>query len=197
MAYTSCAADIAANIAKDCANPLVSGFTGRGVLINLSDAPAFTISGTNPRIITAITLGVGVKVAVVDNAAITQPFTGTAVQSTDENGMVQYQKTAVINIPLRGAGVAKNIVEPLHSSALGFLLILEKKDKRGDGSYVVIGYEQGLKANADGVVRNEYENGGNVVATMSTVENFFEYVLYDTDYATTKAAFENLIALAY
>ena len=197
MAYTSCAADIAANIAKDCANPLVSGFTGRGVLINLSDAPTFTISGTNPRIITAITLGAGIKVAVVDNAALTQPFTGTAVQSTDENGMVQYQKTAVINIPLRGAAVAKNIVEPLHSSALGFLLILEKKDKRGDGSYVVIGYEQGLKANADGVVRNEYENGGNVVATMSTVENLFEYVLYDTDYATTKTAFEALVAKAF
>ena len=197
MAYTSCAADIAANIAKDCSNPLVAGFTGRGVLINLSDAPSFTISGTNPRIITAITLGAGVKVAVVDNAAITQPFTGTTVQSTDENGMVQYTKTAVINIPLRGATTAKNIVEPLNSSALGFLLILEKKDKVGDGSYVVIGSEQGLKANADGIVRNEYENGGCVVATMSTVENFFEVTFFDTDYATTKAAFEALIAVAY
>lgn len=197
MAYTSCAADIAANIAKDCSNPLVNGFTGRGVLINLSDAPTLTKSLTNPRIITAITLGVGVKVAVVDNAAFSQPFVGTTVQSTDENGMVQYTKTAVVNIPLRGAGVAKTIVEPLHSSALGFLLILEKKDKNGDGSYVVIGSEQGLKANADGIVRNEYENGGCVVATMSTVENFFEVTLFDTDYATTKAAFEALIAVAY
>ena len=73
----------------------------------------------------------------------------------------------------------------------------EKKDKNGDGSYVVIGSEQGLKANADGIFRNEYENGGCVVATMSTVENFFEVTLFDTDYATTKAAFEALIAVAY
>lgn len=197
MAYTSCAANIAANIARDCDHPLVNGFTGRGVLINWSDAPTLTVSGTNPRIITAVTLGVGVKVSVIDNAAFGQPLNGTTVQSTDENGMVQYDKTVVVNIPLRGAAVAKDIVEPLHSSALGFLCILEKKDKVGNGSFVVIGAEQGLKANADGVVRNEYENGGAIVATMSTRENTFENVFYDTDYATTLAAFEALIAVAY
>ena len=46
MAYTSCAADIADNIAQDCASPIVPGYTGRGILINLSDAPTFTVSGT-------------------------------------------------------------------------------------------------------------------------------------------------------
>lgn len=196
MAYTSCAADIAANIAKNCSSPLVAGYTGRGVLINLSDNPTLTRSGTNPRIVSAITLGSGIKVCVVDNTGNTQPFTGTVVQSTDENGMVQYQKTVVVNIPLRGAATAKDIVEPLHLSALGFLLVLEKKDKNGDGSFVVIGSEQGLKANPDGIVQNEYENGGAVVATMSTIENFFEVTFFDTDYATTLTAFNALVAKA-
>lgn len=197
LAFTSCAADIAGNIAMNCANPNVAGYTGRGVLINLSDAPTLTRDGSNPRIISAITLGVGVKVAAVDNSALSQPLTGSQVQSTDENGMVQYQKTAVINIPLRGADVSKDIVEPLHRSALGFMLILEKKDRSGDGSYVVVGSEQGLKATADGILRNEYENGGSIMATLSTTENFFEETFFDTDYATTKTAFEALLAQAF
>ena len=196
MAYTSCAANIAANIAQDCASPLVNGFTGRGVMINLSDAPTLTRSVANPRIFSAVTLGTGVKVCVVDNTGYTQPMVGTTVQSTDNGGKVQYQKDVVVRIPLRGADSSKDVVEPLNSSALGFLLILEKKDKKGDGSFVMIGAEQGLKANADGIVRNEYENGGDVVATMSTVENHFENVLFDTDYETTLAAFNAFIAKA-
>lgn len=196
MSYASCAADIAANIAKNCSSPIVAGYTGRGVLINLSDNPTLTRSGVNPRIISAITLGSGVKVSVVDNTGYTQPFTGTVVQSNDDNGMVQYQKTVVVNIPLRGAGTAKDIIEPLNLSALGFLLVLEKKDKNGDGSFVVIGSEQGLKANPDGITQDEYANGGAVVATMSTVENFFEVTLFDTDYATTLTAFNALVGKA-
>lgn len=197
LAYASCAGDIAANIAMDCANPIVGGYTGRGILINAKDIKTLTYSGTNPRIVTAITLETGAKVCVVDNIAFEQPLNGSNSASTGEDGFVKYDKTVVINIPLRGAGVAKNIVEPLHTSALGFVLIAEKKDKSGDGSYELIGLEQGLKANADGVVRNEYENGGSVIATMSCRENHFENTFYDTDYATTKAAFEALMASAF
>lgn len=197
LAYTSCAADIADNIAPDCSKPMVNGFTGRAVMINLSDAPTITVSGTNERILTAITLGVGVKTAVVDNSAFNQPFNGSNVQSTDENGFTQYNKGFTVYIPARGAEAAKKIVEPLHKSALGFLVIAEKKDRRGDGSFVAYGYEQGMKATPDGVTQNEYENGGCVVANLATTENKEEYVFFDTDYATTLAAFEALIALAY
>lgn len=197
MAYASCASDIANNIAMDCANPNVGGYTGRGVLINWSESPTLTRDGSNPRTITAITVGAGVKVAAVDNSGYTQPFNGSTVQSTDENGMVQYNKTFVVNIPLRGSDVSKNIVEPMHRSALGSMLVLEKKDRNGNGSYVVVGSEQGLKATADGIVRNEYENGGSIVATLSTVESYFEETFFDTDYETTKAAFETLLSKAF
>lgn len=197
LAYASCAANIADNIAPDCSNPLIAGFTGRGVLINNTDAPVFTYSGSNPRIITAVTLASGVKVAVIDNTGWPQPFNGSSIQSTDEDGMIKYDKTLVLNIPARGAAAAKNIIEPLHKSALGFTAILEMRDRNGDGSFVVVGSKQGLKANPDGVARNEYENGGCVVATMSCREAEEEVVFFDTDYATTKTAFEALIAKAY
>lgn len=197
LAYASCAGDIAANIAPDCAHPIVSGYTGRGILINWKDVKTLTYSGTNPRIVTAITLETGAKVSVVDNIGFDQPLNGSNSTSTGDDGFVKYDKTVVLNIPLRGAGTAKDIVEPLHTSALGFLLIAEKKDKVGDGSFELIGLEQGLKANADGVTRNEYENGGSVVATMSCRETHFENTLFDTDYSTTLAAFEALMASAF
>lgn len=193
MAYTSCAATLAANIAKDCATPLTGGYTGRGLLIEISSIQSMTQDVSNPRIITAITLKTGKKLAAIDNSAIEQPLTGSTTQSNTDDGMVKYRKTVVLNIPKRGGGASKEIVEPTYQSPLGYIAVLEKKDRSGDGSFEVIGFEQGLKANPDGIVRNEYENGGSTIATMSCNETNFENVFFDTDYATTLAAFETLL----
>lgn len=197
LAYASCAATMADNIAKDCAAPLAGGYTGRGVLIDLADAPTLTRDGSNPRIITAITLGVGKNLAVIDNAFTPQPLNGSNSQSNTDDGMLKHRKTLVLTIPKRGAAASKEIVEPTYQSPLGYLAVLEKKDRNGDGSFEVVGAEQGLVANADGIVRNEYENGGCTIVTMSTNEVNFENVLFATDYETTLAAFEALLAKGY
>ena len=197
LAYASCAATMADNIAKDCAAPLAGGYTGRGVLIDLADAPTITRDGSNPRILTAITLGVGKSLAVIDNAFTPQPLNGSNSQSNTDDGMLKHRKTLVLTIPKRGAAASKEIVEPTYQSPLGYLAVLEKKDRNGDGSFEVVGAEQGLVANADGIVRNEYENGGCTIVTMSTNEVNFENVLFATDYETTLAAFEALLAKGY
>lgn len=197
LAYASCAATIADNIAKDCAKPLVGGYTGRGFLVDLSTAPTLTRDASNPRIISAISLGSGVKVSVIDNAFSPQPLTGSNSQSNTDDGMMKHRKTLVLTIPKRGAGASKALVEPTYQSPLGYVAILEKKDRNGDGSFELVGYEQGLVANADGIVRNEYENGGCTIVTMSCNEVNFENVFYDTDYATTLAAFNSLMTSAY
>lgn len=197
LAYASCAATMADNIAKDCAAPLAGGYTGRGVLIDLADAPTLTRDGSNPRIITAITLGEGKSLAVIDNAFTPQPFNGSNSQSNTDDGMLKHRKTLVLTIPKRGAAASKEIVEPTYQSPLGYLAVLEKKDRNGDGSFEVVGAEQGLVANADGIVRNEYENGGCTIVTMSTNEVNFENVFFATDYDTTLAAFKALLAKGY
>lgn len=197
MAYTSCAASLADNIAKDCSKPLVGGYTGRGFLIDLADAPSLTVDGSNPRIITAITLGVGVKVSVIDNAFSPQPLNGSNTQSNTDDGMMKHRKTLTLTIPKRGGKASKELVEPTYQSPLGYLACLEKKDRNGDGSFELVGVEQGLVANEDGIVRNEYENGGATIVTMSCNETNFEYSFYATDYATTLAAFETILASAY
>ena len=197
MAYASCAATISDNIAKDCDKPLVPGYTGRGVLIDLSGNPTITQSGTNPRTITAVSLGTGVKCAVIDNSFGGQPLNGTNIQSNTDDGMMKYRKTVVVQIPQRGSEISKAVVEPMSQNPLGYMAILEKKDRSGNGSFEVVGFEQGLTANEDGITRNEYENGGCTVATLSCNESMYEYAFFDTDYATTLAAFEALLALGF
>ena len=196
LAYASCAGNLAANIAKDCAHPMVGGYTGRGLLIPLTNTLTFAVDASNPRIITGITMGVGEKLAVIDNVW-PSAFNESNTQSNADNGRLVYGKTFAFRIPLRGAGVSKDIVEPLADAPLGYLAVLEKKDRIGDGSYEVVGYGQGLTVNPDGIMRNENENGGDIVVTMSCEEQFFEVTLFDTDYATTKAAFETLMANSF
>lgn len=197
MAYTSCAATFAANIAKDCATPLTGGYTGRGVLIDLADVTAITRDGSNPRIITAITMKAGSYCCVIDNSFGPQPLTGSQTQSNTDDGMMKFLKTLTAMVPRRGADASKDIVEPTFQSPLGYLAVLEKRDRSGDGSFEVLGSEQGLKATADGIVRNEYENGGATMVTMTCNETNFENVLFDTDYATSLTAFEALITKSY
>lgn len=196
MTYASCAGSLAANIAKDCSKPMTSGYTGRGLLIPLSNTLTYAINATNPRIITSITMGASDKLAVIDNVW-PSTFDGSNTQSNADSGRTLYGKTFAFRIPLRGAGTSMDIVEPLVESPLGYLAVLEKKDRRGDGSFEIVGYCQGLTVNADGIVRNENENGGDIVVTMSCQEQYFEVTMFDTDYNTTKAAFDTMMLSAF
>lgn len=194
MAYVSCAAEVAANIAQVCESPLVGGYTGRAVYIPKSYNPTIVKDATNPRIVTAITLASGQKTIVIDNV-MTTPFDGSSTSANTENGWGAFDKTVGVRIPMRGAAAAKEVVEPLMRSAQGGILILEKKDQRGDGSFEIVGLQQGAKATE--LTRNENENGGDWSATLTCQEYYAENVLFDTDYATTLTAFEALVSASY
>lgn len=190
MAYTPCSSSVAKNIAASCSAPIVGGYTGRAVLIAVGDA-TFTQDSTNPRLVTAIAMGSSKKSIAVNNV-FAEPFAGSTTASNADTGRIQHTKTLAFRIPLRGAEVSKDIVEALEQAPLGFVAVVEKKDKVGDGSFEVIGLEQGLKVNADGVSRDEAANGGDIAVTMSCVENFFESAFLSTNYATTLPLFEAL-----
>jgi len=190
MAYTPCTSAVAANIVKNCTSPIVGGYTGRGILIPLDNAPTFSVSATNPRTITAVAMGQ--KFIAIDNV-FTDPFAGTTKASNGESGSIKHTKTFAFRIPQRGSDISK-IVEALEQSPLGFVAVLEKKDRVGNGSFEVIGYQDALKVNADGVTQDETANDGATNVVMSCSEHFFEVVLFDTSYATTLAAFEDMLA---
>ena len=192
MAYTPCTSAVAANIVKNCTTPIVGGYTGRGVLVPLDKAPTFSVSATNPRTITAIGLSGNNKFIAIDNV-FTDPFAGTTKASNGESGSIKHTKTFAFRIPQRGSDISRDIVEALEQSPLGFVAVLEKKDRVGNGSFEVIGYQDALKVNADGVTQDETANDGATNVVMSCSEPFFEVVLFDTSYATTLSAFEAML----
>lgn len=194
MAYASCAAEVAANIVQSCESPNVGGYTGRAVYIPKLTAPTIVRAAGNPRIVTGITLGSGVKTVAIDNV-MTTPFDGSSTELSTDNGWGSFVKNIVVRIPLRGGAASKEVVEPLLRSAQGGILVLEKRDARGDGSFEIVGLEAGVKASA--LTRNENENGGDWSATLSCNEYYAESVLFDTDYETTLAKFEALLAQSY
>jgi len=201
MAITSCLTDVAKSIAPNCNNPIVGGYTGRALLVPVSDANVtYTQLASNPRQITAITTAQSSTPFIgIENYYIT-PFENTAKQSNGDNGTIEFTKTVSFHIPLRGANTSKDIVEPLVKNALGFVAILEKKDKCGNGSFEVVGFQNGLKVNADGIAQSEATSNGDIVVTMSTSESWYEvaYCKQTTgetpadDYALTFAEFDAL-----
>jgi hypothetical protein len=198
MAYKSCAAQIAANIQQDCERPLVGGYTGRVVIIRANDfaRAEVVVSADNPREIMSIVFApdADVKTYYIDNA-FTTPFSGSSTAGNSDSGRNAYQKTLAIRVPMRGADVSRDVIEPLVKSADGFVAIAEKRDKVGDGSYEVIGYQNSLRGDIASVTRDESANGGDWLVNLVTVETWAEVDLVGSagTYESAKKEFENLL----
>lgn len=195
MAYTPCTATVAANIAAACNHQLTAGYTGRAVLINISDNPTLA-AGSTPNVFTGIALATGVKTVVIDNVFV-DPFNGSSKSGNTDSGMVRFTKNLNILIPMSGADASYNVIEPLLKSPLGFLVVVEKKDRNGDCSFEILGAYSAVKADPASYSRDESANGGAAALTLTCTEAYEFVALYDTDYATTKTAFETLIGKAY
>lgn len=207
MPITSCLSAVAKSIAPNCNHPIVGGYTGRAILIPVNN-PNTTITqqAANPRIVTDITNTDGTtplaNIIAVENLYIT-PFEGSNKASNGDNGTIAYTKTINVHVPQRGAGISKDVIEPLSKNPVGYIAVVEKKDKVGDGSFEVIGLLQGLKVNADGIAQDEATSNGDTIVTMSCVEQWYEctYCKFTSDttpvpsYALSLAGFETLYAL--
>jgi hypothetical protein len=193
----SCVSNIAGNIGLDCQNPIEGGYTGRGVLIPMEAVPVLTKDAQNPRIISAIALASGAKVVAVDNEG-SAPFDGSSTTGNADAGFTKFVKVISVRMPERGAEFAKDVIEPLVKSGRGFIGIFEKVDRVGDGSFELIGAQSPLKVtDPSTVTRQESANGGAWVANLQSTELYAESVFFDTDYATTLAKFEELLATSF
>lgn len=194
----SCIGNIAGNIGLNCESPIEGGYTGRGILIPMESVPELTKDAQNPRIIKNIAISESAKVVMVDNEG-SAPFDGSATTGNNEAGYTKFTKTIIVRMPERGAAFAANVVEPLVKSGRGFIGIFEKVDRVGDGSFEVIGAQSPLKVvDPSTVTRTEAAAGGGAwQATLQSSEVYAESVLFDTDYATTLAKFEALLAKAF
>ena len=198
MAYVSCAAKIAESIQQNCNKPLVGGYTGRAVIMSATDFERAEVvrSATNPREILSIVLPPdgSVMAYTIDNV-FAAPFTGSTTAGNNENGRNGYLKTLSVRVPMRGADVSKDVIEPLVKDPHGFVVIAEKRDKVGDGSYEIIGYQNALRGDIAGVTRDESANGGDWVVPLTTVESWAEVTMVGAgeNYATAKKNFDELL----
>ena len=193
----TCVSTIAGNIGLDCEHPIEGGYTGRGVLIPMESNPVLTRDAENPRIIKSVTLAENAKVCVVDNAGAA-PFDGSSTTGNNDAGFPKFTKAMALRILARGAKASKDVIEPLVKSGRGFIGIFEKVDQVGDGSFEVIGAQSPLKcADPATFTRSETANGGAWSGTLQCSEHWAELVLVDTDYETSLAAFEALLAKGF
>ena len=193
----NCVSTIAGNIGLDCEHPIEGGYTGRGVLIPMENNPVLTRDAQNPRIIKSVTLAENAKVCVVDNAGAA-PFDGSSTTGNNDAGFPKFTKAMALRILARGADASKDVIEPLVKSSRGFIGIFEKVDQVGDGSFEVIGAQSPLKcADPATFTRSETANGGAWSGTLQCSEHWAELVLFDTDYETSLAAFEALLAKGF
>lgn len=193
----NCVSSIAGNIGLNCDHPIEGGYTGRGVLIPMESNPVLTRDAENPRIIKSVTLAENAKVCVVDNAGAA-PFDGSSTTGNNDAGFPKFTKAMALRILARGAKASKDVIEPLVKSGRGFIGIFEKVDQVGDGSFEVIGAQSPLKcADPATFTRSETANGGAWSGTLQCSEHWAELVLFDTDYETSLAAFEALLAKGF
>lgn len=191
MALVSCSSTIAKSFAGDCTAPLDGGYSGRAVIFDARDITP-TFASNDPRTVTALAVASGkTPFAVINDGE--NPFTGSNLASTAENGRREYTKTVSFLDPKRGAAASKD-VDALAELPLGFVVIAEKIQRAADGGFEVIGIYRGLKINSDGITRDEYANGAAYAITASTKERYSEVVYNEGTYADNLAKFETWIA---
>ena len=189
-AFTPCLGVIKDSIEQDCDNPRVAGYEDVALIMNRSeiDWTAVTYDSTNKRIVKSLAMATGKTPFVIYNPRVNPAsFNGTNATFNADNN--RYDKTVQFYFEGIGGGAALNVVEPLKSGS--YVILLQRKDHSGDGSFQLIGMESGLKASA----QVQDEETGYWLMTMNSSEPSAEVAFFDTDYATTKTAFDTLLAL--
>ena len=190
-AFTPCLGVISANIDEDCDNPRVIGYEDTAVIVNRSDIDWTTVvyNSSNKRIVENFQLLKDKKPFVIYNPRLADAsFNGT--QTALNADTRHYTKTLQFYYKGIGGEAAANVVEPLAKGE--YVVILQRKDHGGHGSFQVFGLQNGIYATE----QVQDETTGYWLMTMAIDEPFAETELFKSDYATAKAAFDALVAQA-
>lgn len=190
--YASCVGYLADNIMPNCADLRKVEFTGEGIIFDMDEnsATTITVAPDNPRKITAITLRKTAGMENPDGVAfwvdnlMRNPFSGTNHALNVESGRPSYDYSLPIRIPKVDAATAQDIIEPLAKGR--FMGVFPTTN----GKYFVYGMYG--RWNASEQSWNPEENGGDVLATMTSNEPYF---VVEAD-ATVWAALKERVALS-
>lgn len=191
--FAPCASLLGANLDQDCDNPRIKGYESIALIINRDeiDWSAMTYNSSNSRIIEAApTMLSGKKPYVIYNPRITNPTPFNGTNNTFAQDSNDYTKTVQFYWEGIGGAAAKDVIEPLKSGS--YLIILQRKDHAGKGSFPIVGLQVGAVATA----QVQDEETGYWLITMTCNEPAAECEMLKTDYATTKGYFDTLLASA-
>lgn len=186
-------------IAVDCENPIVRGIEENGVIINRKDIDfgAVVFDETRTNVIKTLPLKVGKKAYPV-HVPTKQPFNGTTTTLEEGTNRNSFTNNAGFIVFDNSPDVCENIIDGLATGE--FVLIYENKYKnlnketnKGDSSFQIVGYYQGLKASTleNDKYSEDTEGGWNVVLTETKVPKSALF-LFNTDLETTRSQVESL-----
>lgn len=188
----ACSDKLAADILKDCNNAPVAGLEVDVLLFNREDVDfgSLTYDATNDLILT--------------NFQLLSGSTGFKLEGIKQsNGasseLVVKDYTNAYKHMISGAIVAPSAENMLSLEQImnggSYVAIVERKWKgtNGDDAFLVLGLDAGMIASSS--TWNSKENSGIELFELASEDQYEEprkpRVLLETDYATTKAAFDN------
>lgn len=189
------------DIMPSCSDPIVGGLEQRGIIINRGDIDfgTTTFNATRSNVIETLALKSTKKAYQVVMYGNT-PFTGTNTALEVGKYRNSFTNTVSLVVLDNGPDVCANVIDGLANGE--YVVILENKYKannkdenKGDAAFQVFGWYQGLKASE--ITNDKYSedtDGGWLVNLQETNAPKSGLFLFKTDYETTLAAIDSLVA---
>lgn len=187
----ACEGLISADILFDCANPAIGGIEADVLLINAEDIDitATTISGTNKTLVTNLALKTGKTGYLL--AGVKQVNGANSELVKKEMGPDKFKH--VFSGVILNPSAANKLQATNLSEGAKYVVVIEQKWKGASNAdaFVILGYKSGLELQT--MTWNTKENDGTIAFTLESTEGYEEptlpLTLLETDYATTKTAF--------
>lgn len=190
----NCDFELAQGIAPDCDNPLVRGLERDAVIINRADIDfaACVRDSSNPAIIKTLALKSGKKGYSVVQVGAT-PYNGTQTAFAAGSYLNKFVKTASFAVLDHCPDTTKNVIDNIANGVFVMVVKNNSAGSDGKGRYEIYGFESGLRATDLPRDPNSEETDGAWVVTMQETAPSSGIFLFDTDEATTEAAFQALV----
>lgn len=194
----NCEDKLAADIQKDCDNKPVGGIEVNVVLINFDDVDktASTLDVTNDLIITNLATASGTSGFFVEGVKQAQ---GSSYELVIKENSFDAYKHTFAGVVLNPSAENKKSISNIASGGR-YVAVVEKiwKGASQEDAFEVLGWDRGLVIST--LVQNSKEDDGIIKFELASPDGFEEpeitRVNLETDYATTKVAFDAKYATA-
>lgn len=188
----NCEDKLEADIQKDCDNKPIGGIEVNVVLINFDDIDktASTIDAANDLIITNLATASGTSGFFVEGVKQAQ---GTSYELVIKENSYDAYKHLFSGVILNPSAANKKSMASIASGGK-YVVVVEKlwKGVAQADAFEVLGWDRGLVIST--LVQNSKEDDGIIKFELASPDDFEEpeitRVNLETDYATTKAAFD-------